>query len=252
MFRPFASPESSSPAPTGYPSSYGSPLPQDASASAAPLTRRQRARAIALFLARHRRLLAALSVAGALACVLVTLRPAPPRTVPVLVAARDLDTGAVAGPADVRVARYPPGNAPERVLRRHADIHGRALAAAVRRGEPITDLRLVGPQLRGAPGGVALPVRFADADAARLLRPGDQVDVLAGPVLDEAARGVPRLGAPPARVVAHGATVLARPGGEKERDGGLVILSVPPDVAAAVAGAAAVSPLTYTLRGAPH
>lgn len=240
-----------SPVPAGFPASYGSSSAR-VSAADAGLTRRQRTRAVRLFLARHRRLLAALSVAGALACVLVTLRPAPPGTVPVLVAARDLDTGAVPGPADVRVARYPPGNAPQHVLRRHADMHGRALAAAVRRGEPITDLRLVGPQLRGEPGGVALPVRFADADAARLLRPGDRVDVLAGPALDDASRaGVPRAGSAPARVVAQGAMVLARPAGEQERGGGLVILSVPPDVAAAVAGAATMSPLTYTLRGAP-
>lgn len=234
-----------SPVPAGIPASYGSSSPRGVSRHAA-LTRRQRARAVRLFLARHRRLLAALAVAGALGCVLVTLRPAPPHTVPVLVAARDLDTGAVPGPADVRVARYPPGNAPAHVLRRHPDMQGRALAAAVRRGEPITDLRLVGPQLRGEPGGVALPVRFADADAARLLRPGDRVDVLAGPVLDDASR----LSSPSARVVARGAMVLARPAGEQERDGGLLILSVPPDVATAIAGAATMSPLTYTLRGA--
>lgn len=217
------------------------------------LTPRQKARMASLFLARHRRLLAALATAGALACVLVTLRPAPPPTVPVLVAVRDLDTGAVPGPQDVRVARYPPGNAPQHVLRRHTDMQGRALAAAVRRGEPITDVRLVGPQLRGEPGGVALPVRFADADAARLLRPGDRVDVLAGPVADEvsSAVGGTRVGPAPARVVARGATVLARPADEQGRDGGLLILSVPPDVAAAIAGAATTSPLTYTLRGAP-
>jgi Flp pilus assembly protein CpaB len=62
---------------------------------------------------------------------------------------------------------------------------GRLVAGPVRRGEPLTDVRLLGPSLLAAvargPDVVAVPVRFADAGAAALLRPGDRVDVLAAP-----------------------------------------------------------------------
>ncbi|WP_328913920.1 MULTISPECIES: hypothetical protein [unclassified Streptomyces] len=89
---------------------------------------------------------------------------------------------------------------------------------------------------------VRAPVRIADAAAATLLRPGDQVDVLAG-----------------ARVVATGVTVVAVPeslvtpatgslvpdGGSP--DGALIVLSVPRRTAAALSGAAASSPLGVAL-----
>ncbi|NUU21056.1 MAG: hypothetical protein HOV68_06000 [Streptomycetaceae bacterium] len=211
---------------------------------------RQKVRALRLFVARHRRPLAALSAALAVAAGIVVARPPTPPSVPVLVAVRDLESGAVPGPHDLRTARLPPGTVPDHALRRPADTHGRALAAGVRRGEPITDVRLVGPQLRGSPGSVALPVRFADADAARLLRPGDRVDVLAGPASD--TPGVAGdLAAAHARIVARESTVLARPDGDRDREGGLVILSVAPEAATAIAGAGASAPLTYTMHSAP-
>ncbi|MDI2128764.1 hypothetical protein [Yinghuangia seranimata] len=213
-----------------------------------------RLRGVRLFVARYRRPLAAAAAALAVGAGLLAARPPSPPTVPVLVAAHDLDTGAVPGPGDLRTARFAPADVPARALRHRSDTQGRALAAAVRRGEPITDVRLVGPQLRGLPGGVALPVRFADADAARLLRPGDRVDVLAGPVPDGASSllgPTARPGTAVARVVARDAVVLARPEGSPDRGGGLLILSVPAESATALAGAAVGAPLTYTIRGTP-
>jgi Flp pilus assembly protein CpaB len=204
-----------------------------------------------VLLARHRRPLAALSAALAVAAGVAAARPPTPPSTPVLVAARDLDTGAVPGPGDLRTVRLPPGAVPDHALRRPEDTHGRTLAAGVRRGEPITDVRLVGPQLRGSPGSVALPVRFADADAARLLRPGDRVDVLAGPQRDAAAdTGGPAGSATAshASVIARDTTVLTRPAGEQGGEGGLLILAVAPEAATAIAGAAASAPLTYMMR----
>ncbi|QEV22340.1 hypothetical protein [Streptomyces alboniger] len=89
---------------------------------------------------------------------------------------------------------------------------------------------------------VTAPVRIADAAAVRLLRPGDRVDVIA-------AEGSPGGGAKP-RVVAAGARVSEVPGpleGPAE-SGALVVLSVPRDTAARLAGAGASARLAVTLR----
>ncbi|TDC18886.1 hypothetical protein E1265_24735 [Streptomyces sp. 8K308] len=90
---------------------------------------------------------------------------------------------------------------------------------------------------------VAAPVRIADAAAVRLLSPGDRVDVLAASA--EAAEGG---GA--ARVVARRARVAEVPdgAGSPPVDGGagggaLVVLTVSPETAAKLAGAAAESEL---------
>ena len=57
---------------------------------------------------------------------------------------------------------------------------GRTLAAPLREGEPVTDVRVVAEGLlAGYPSLVAAPVRIADAGAVRLLRVGDRVDVVA-------------------------------------------------------------------------
>jgi hypothetical protein len=78
---------------------------------------------------------------------------------------------------DLELRRYPAAVAPRGSV---ADATGRVLAGPVRRGEPVTDVRLVAPSLVSAyPGLVALPVRVADADAAALLRVGDHVDLVA-------------------------------------------------------------------------
>lgn len=255
------------PLPSSSPASHAAAGPQGTSHPHGPLTSassfgaasphapppRRRLRSFRVFVARRRRPLAALAAALAVAAGVAVARPPTPPSVPVLVAARDLDTGVVLGPRDVRTARLPPDAVPDHALRRLADTRGRPLAAAVRRGEPLTDVRLVGPQLRGSPGTVAVPVRFADPDAARLLRPGDRVDVLAARTSDGPSVPLPETGGPNpprARVVAGDAAVLARPDTGEDRTGGLLILSVSPDAAAAIAGAAATGPLTYTMRTA--
>ncbi|MFE2559808.1 hypothetical protein ACFXGT_28035 [Streptomyces sp. NPDC059352] len=89
---------------------------------------------------------------------------------------------------------------------------------------------------------VSAPVRIADAETVRLLRPGDRVDVIAAP-------NSPMGGAGQAHVVATGARVAEVPrSGETRSDGGaLVVLSVPRSTAAALAGAGVTSQLAVTL-----
>ncbi|MZD08089.1 hypothetical protein GTW43_23825 [Streptomyces sp. SID5785] len=90
---------------------------------------------------------------------------------------------------------------------------------------------------------MSAPVRIADAAAARLLRPGDRVDVVA-------ARTD---GRPGVRVLASGARVASVPdptdAGTETPDGGgaLVVLKVPRPTATRLAGAGAVSRLAVTL-----
>lgn len=125
----------------------------------------------------HRRLIAFVCAAAAvLLGVQATRPPALPSDV-VLVAARDLPSGTVLRAGDLTEATYAAGTAPTAIDPRPL---GRTLAAPLRRGEPVTDVRLVSPALTdGYPGLVAYPVRIPDAGVVALLRVGDRVDVVA-------------------------------------------------------------------------
>jgi hypothetical protein len=93
---------------------------------------------------------------------------------------------------------------------------------------------------RPAAKPVAAPVRIADAETVRLLRPGDRVDVVAA----EPGGGT--------SVLARGARVTevpetADPGGSGGPGGALVVLSVPRGTAAKLVGAGALARLAVTL-----
>ncbi|TDC69939.1 flagellar biosynthesis protein FlgA, partial [Actinomadura sp. GC306] len=131
-------------------------------------------------LARLRRPLAALFAAAAAGLALLALRPGPPPSVRVLTAARDLPAGKTLTPSDLRRVALPTAAAPSGALRTG---RGRVLATPMRKGEPLTDARVLGDGLLRGYGDdtVATPVRMADADAVRLLHPGDRIDVLTTP-----------------------------------------------------------------------
>jgi pilus assembly protein CpaB len=201
-----------------------------------------------------------------LLALFLALRPAPtagtpPVTVPVVVAAADLRPGTALTPADVRAASFPAALAPAGATRDPAALSGRVLAAGVRRGEPLTDVRLVGGGLTALlpAGQVAAAIRPADLAVTALVRPGDRVDVLAA--AGDGAGGPPA--ADGARPVAEGALVLAvpsapggadgtPPAGGTDADGagrpaGLLVLAVDRDTAAGLAAASADATLTVTL-----
>lgn len=212
---------------------------------------------------RHRRVLAAACSGVAILALGTALRPPPPAVVEVVVAARDLPTGHRLTPQDLGRAAVPTAVALPGAAAEPQPLLGRVLAAPLVRGEAVLPARLLAPAgwTLGAAGGVGtvpLPVRFPDAAAARLLSPGQQVDVLAasGPAQDGLG---PAAGAPRAVVVARAATVLAvaepaaadgglldggtgSPGGEP-----LVVLALTEPQALAVAGAAASRLLSFTL-----
>ncbi|HEX7661640.1 MAG TPA: Flp pilus assembly protein CpaB [Pseudonocardiaceae bacterium] len=220
------------------------PLPADR--LAALLTRlvgrRRWPRVLAL-----RRLLAVglIIVAGVLA-----LRPAAaegPPTVDVLVAAHDLAPGRLA-PADLTVRRLPGQFAPAGALSRPDAALGHVLDGPVRAGEPITDVRLLGPAATGLsasdPDAASVPVRLADPGIADLLRPGSRVDVVTSGATS------PDQVSPQTQLLASDASVVAVLGKDNSagQRGCLVVLALPRTVATRVAVAALDRPIAVTLR----
>ncbi len=199
--------------------------------------------------ARRRRLLAAGLMAGAMAFAISVLSPAPPPTVSVLAAARDLSGGSTLRAEDVRLVAVLPGSVPAGAMRDLPRVIGRVLAGPARAGEPITDVRLVGPSLLDGYGGklVATPVRIADAEAARLVRTGDAIDVLAAAPVADAGTAEARLVAAGVRVVVPGDDDGAlSDGGFGE--GAMIVVATTPETAARLASAAVTSRLSLTIR----
>ncbi|RBY95091.1 Flp pilus assembly protein CpaB [Blastococcus sp. TF02-8] len=188
-----------------------------------------------------RRIAAGALVALALA---LALRPAPAPAEAaagrrVVVAAVDLPAGARLTAEHLTVATLPEAAAPAGTVERPALLERQVLASPVRRGEPLTDARLVGTGLtsRLPAGQVAAPVRLADLGVSALVRPGDRVDVLA---TDDAGT---------AERVAVAALVLAVPGQGTDDDpgAGLLLLAVDEGTATALAAASTTATLTISL-----
>lgn len=147
----------------------------------------------------HRRGLAAVCVAVAALATLRSIAPPPPPVVETWVAARDLPAGTELGPGDLEQASYAPQSVPDGVV---VAPEGRRLASPLRRGEPVTDARVLGPDLLdGYPGRTAVPVRVLDATVVDLVRVGDPVDLVsADPSTGAAltlARDAPVVALPP-------------------------------------------------------
>jgi pilus assembly protein CpaB len=165
---------------------------------------------------------------------------------PVVVAARDLASGTALTDSDLTVATWPAGLVPAGALRVPADAGGRVLAGAARAGEPLTDVRLTGPELSvrltGRPDAAAVPVRLADPDVARLLGPGSRVDV----VTPGASGDQPAVLAADAAVLTVLAAEPDSPG--QAARGRLVLVALPRADAARVAVASLSEQVAVTLR----
>jgi pilus assembly protein CpaB len=199
----------------------------------------------------RRRLLAAGLLAASMAFALHALAPPPRPGVDVLLATRDVPAGATLRDGDLRVARRPVELVPTGSLAARDLAVGRAVSSAVRRGEVLTDVRLVGPgSLRGlAAGLVATPVRIADAEAAGLLRPGDVVDVLAATATPEAGSGEAWLVAAAVRVLSAPRPAHDGLSADTLGDGALLLLATTSPTASRLAAAAVTDRLSVVLRG---
>lgn len=195
----------------------------------------------------HRRLLTAGLLAAAVAFALQAVTPSPPPGARVVVAARDLSGGVRVSGTDVTVHGVPRDALPGGALRERADAEGRILVGPVRKGEVLTDVRLVGRSLLEAYGDtlVAAPVRIADAASVRLLHAGDVVDVLAAGA-DDGGAG--------ARLVASAVPVVSVPAasgsvlGPTDTSGALVVVVTTDTTAARLAAAAVSQRLSVVLR----
>lgn len=190
-------------------------------------------------MAAHRRAIAALLAGVAVICGLSALRSSHVRTVAVWAAARDLTGGAPLTRADVRLERLPVPDIPAGTLPVARAPTGEVLAAPVRRGEPLTDVRLLSAALLRSLGAgeVAVPVRITDGPATlALVRTGDSIDILAAPDDDTGDGDTGTSSAATAEPVVADVRVLAVPSHVGSDGDGLVIVGASSDQAAALAG----------------
>jgi Flp pilus assembly protein CpaB len=117
---------------------------------------------------------------AAIAALYPNRGPFPDDTV--VVAARDLGPGTVVEANQLTLRRLPAQAVPDGAARSAAAVLGRTLAAPVRRGETLTDVRLTGVALTRSissnPETVSVPLRLADPGVAALLPVGATVDVV--------------------------------------------------------------------------
>lgn len=178
------------------------------------------------------------------------LRPNPEEhRAEVVVTARDLTPGATLSPDDVRLESRSPTTIPDGSRTDLEGVVGSTLAGPARRGEVLTDVRLLGSRLAestAGPGARIVPLHPADNALVDLLRVGDVVDVLAAP-----SPGSP--GTPPAvsKVVATDAIVVlvsAKPKSRSTEGDRVVLVALPARLANTVAGSTLGQAVTLTLR----
>lgn len=185
----------------------------------------------------HRRLLAGLSAAAAVYFGLVALSPAPPPTVAVLGAARDLPGGARPAAADLRTLQLPAPVVPSGALRPGAEVAKRVLAGPVRSGEPLTDARFLSSSAL-AGDLLAYPLRLDDAEIISLLHVGDRIDLYAAT----------STAADSANQLARAVSVVALPArSAASSSGALVVIAARSDVVSRVAQATANTRITVAL-----
>ncbi|MFG1934496.1 SAF domain-containing protein [Mycobacterium sp. NPDC048908] len=100
----------------------------------------------------------------------------------IVVAARDLASGVQLTADDVRVENRTAATVPDGSQTDVGALVGATLAGPARRGEVLTDVRVLGPRLAesvAGPGARVVPIPLADTALLDLVRPGDVVDVLA-------------------------------------------------------------------------
>jgi len=161
----------------------------------------------------------------------------------IVVAARDLSPGVELTADDVRLEKRTAAMVPDGSQANLDAVVGSTLAGPARRGEVLTDVRLLGPRLAqsaAGPDARIVPLHLADSALLDLTRPGDVVDVLAASDDDTDPR-----------VVATDAIVVLV--SEKQKGVGasgdrVVLVALPAHAANDVAGATLMQAVTLTFH----
>jgi len=165
----------------------------------------------------------------------------------IVVAAKDLSPGVALSPSDVVVETRTATTIPDGSQSDVTTVVGATLAGPARRGEVITDVRLLGPRLAESAAGSdarIVPLPLADTALLDLIRPGDVVDVLAAGPTDTGTDAGPQVIATDAIVV----LVSGKPKGAANGSDRVVMVAVGAEEANAVAGAALVQTVTLTFH----
>jgi Flp pilus assembly protein CpaB len=168
----------------------------------------------------------------------------------IVVATRDLASGVELTADDVRVERRTAATVPDGSQSDVGALVGATLAGPARRGEVLTDVRVLGPRLAesvAGPDARIVPLALADGALLDLVRPGDVVDVLAAGAEAGTPAGVdarPQLVATDAVVV----LVSEKPKGAGNGSGRVVLVALPAHTANEVAAAALVRTVTLTFH----
>jgi Flp pilus assembly protein CpaB len=162
----------------------------------------------------------------------------------IVVAARDLTSGVELTADDVRLENRTATTVPDGAQSDIGALIGATLAGPARRGEVLTDVRVLGPRLAesvAGPDARIVPLPLADSALLDLVRPGDVVDVLAAGTEADAR---PQLVATDAVVV----LVSEKPKGAGAGGDRVVLVAVGAHAANQVAAAALLQTVTLTFH----
>jgi Flp pilus assembly protein CpaB len=195
-----------------------------------------------------RTVLARRIAAGALVLLagIAALRPDPDDgRATVVVASHDLTPGAELTADDIRLETRSAPTVPDGSQTDIGAVVGSTLAGPARRGEVLTDVRLLGRRLAesaAGPDARIVPVHPADSALIDLVRPGDVVDVVAA--TEGSTQATPHVVATDAIVV----SVSAKPKAQSSNSDRVVLVALSASSATAVAGATLVATVTLTMH----
>jgi Flp pilus assembly protein CpaB len=164
----------------------------------------------------------------------------------IVVATRDLPSGVELTADDVRLENRTATTVPDGAQLDVNAVVGATLAGPARRGEVLTDVRVLGRRLAesvAGPDARIVPLPLADTALLDLVRPGDVVDVLAADS-DTGADARPQLVATNAVVV----LVSEKPKGAGNGSDRVVLVAVGAHAANEVAAAALLQSVTLTFH----
>jgi Flp pilus assembly protein CpaB len=164
----------------------------------------------------------------------------------IVVATRDLASGVELTVDDVRLEKRTATTVPDGAQSDVAAVVGATLAGPTRRGEVLTDVRVLGPRLAesvAGPDARIVPVPLADSAVLDLVRPGDVVDVFAAGS-ESGADARPQLVTTNAVVV----LVSEKPKGAGNGRDRVVLVAVGAEAADELAAAALLQTVTLTFH----